>query len=258
VSDAARPFLSVVIPAYNEEKRLGPTVARIQEYLAAQSYTSDILVVNNASTDRTGEVARAAGRASPAGRPSPAGRASPAGVKVIDEPRRGKGAAVRTGMLAALGDYALFSDADLSTPIKEVEKLLARVADGYDIVIASRGLPASNIVKHQPWYRELVGRLGNVLVRMVAVRGIADTQCGFKLFSREVAQRLFRVARLRGAAFDVEVLFIAQRHGLRIAEVPVTWIDSPDTRFNRVTDSLDALKDLVRIRINWLLGRYRI
>ena len=240
MSDVARPFLSVVIPAYNEENRLGPTVARIQEYLAGQSYTSDILVVNNASTDRTGEVARATG------------------VKVIDEPRRGKGAAVRSGMLAALGDYVLFSDADLSTPIEEVEKLLASVRERYDIAIASRGLPESNIVKRQPWYRELVGRLGNVLVRMAAVRGIADTQCGFKLFPRELAQKLFRVARLTGAAFDVEVLFIAQRRGLKIAEVPVTWIDSPDTRFNRVTDSLDALKDLVRIRINWLLGRYRI
>jgi dolichyl-phosphate beta-glucosyltransferase len=240
VSDVARPFLSVVIPAYNEENRLGPTVARIQEYLAGQSYTSDILVVNNASTDRTGEVARATG------------------VKVIDEPRRGKGAAVRSGMLAALGDYVLFSDADLSTPIEEVEKLLASVRERYDIAIASRGLPESNIVKRQPWYRELVGRLGNVLVRMAAVRGIADTQCGFKLFPRELAQKLFLVVRLTGAAFDVEVLFVAQRRGLKIAEVPVTWIDSPDTRFNRVTDSLDALKDLVRIRINWLLGRYRI
>jgi len=240
VSDVARPFLSVVIPAYNEENRLGPTVARIQGYLAGQSYTSDILVVNNASTDRTGEVARATG------------------VKVIDEPRRGKGAAVRSGMLAALGDYVLFSDADLSTPIEEVEKLLASVRERYDIAIASRGLPESNIVKRQPWYRELVGRLGNVLVRMAAVRGIADTQCGFKLFPRELAQKLFLVVRLTGAAFDVEVLFVAQRRGLKIAEVPVTWIDSPDTRFNRVTDSLDALKDLVRIRINWLLGRYRI
>ena len=240
MSDVARPFLSVVIPAYNEENRLGPTVARIQEYLAGQSYTSDILVVNNASTDRTGEVARATG------------------VKVIDEPRRGKGAAVRSGMLAALGDYVLFSDADLSTPIEEVEKLLASVRERYDIAIASRGLPESNIVKRQPWYRELVGRLGNVLVRMAAVRGIADTQCGFKLFPRELAQKLFLVVRLTGAAFDVEVLFVAQRRGLKIAEVPVTWIDSPDTRFNRVTDSLDALKDLVRIRINWLLGRYRI
>ena len=240
MSAAPRPFLSVVIPAYNEESRLGPTLARMKQYLAPQSYTSEILVVNNASTDRTSEVARAAG------------------VPVIDEPRRGKGAAVRTGMLAARGEYALFSDADLSTPIEEVERLLDRLRGGSDIAIASRGLPESNIVKHQPWYRELVGRVGNLFVRLLAVHGIADTQCGFKLFPRELAQKLFRAQRLTGAAFDVELLFMAQRNGLKIAEVPVTWIDSPETRFNRVTDSLDALKDLVRIRVNWLLGRYRI
>jgi len=240
VSGAARPFLSVVIPAYNEENRLGPTLARLRQYLAGQSYTSEVLVIDNASRDRSSEVARAAGAA------------------VIREPRRGKGAAVRAGMLAAQGEYVLFSDADLSTPIEEVEKLLARVRGGYDIAIASRGLPDSNIVKHQPWHREMVGRLGNLVVRLLAVHGIADTQCGFKLFPRELAQKLFGVQRLTGAAFDVELLFVAQRRGLKIAEVPVTWVDSPDTRFNRVTDSFDALKDLVRIRVNWLLGRYRI
>jgi dolichyl-phosphate beta-glucosyltransferase len=238
--EAAAPFLSVVIPAYNEEARLGPTVGTIKEYLASQAYDSSILVVDNASKDRTSEVARAAG------------------VDVVPEPRRGKGAAVRTGMLAASGDYILFSDADLSTPIEEVEKLLAGIREGRDIAIASRGLPDSNIVKHQPWHREMVGRMGNVLVRAVAVRGIADTQCGFKLFPRELAHKIFRVQRLTGALFDVETLFIAQRHGFTIAEIPVTWIDSPDTRFNRVTDSIDAVKDLLRIRVNWMLGRYRI
>jgi dolichyl-phosphate beta-glucosyltransferase len=247
VSDSTRPFLSVVIPAYNEENRLGPTLARVKEYLAGRAgasscptFTSEILVVDNASKDRTTEVARAAG------------------VEVIEEPRRGKGAAVRTGMLAARGEYVLFSDADLSTPIEEVEKLMERLRSGYDVAIASRALPESNITVHQPWYREMVGRAGNIVVRMMAVRGIADTQCGFKLFPHDIAQRVFRVMRLTGAAFDVEVLFVAQRHGLKIAEVPVTWIDSPETRFNRVTDSFDALKDLVRIRVNWLLGRYRI
>ncbi len=113
-------------------------------------------------------------------------------------------------------------------------------------------------MKRQPWYREFVGRAGNVLVRLIALRGIADTQCGFKLFPREIAQRVFLAQRLRGAAFDVEVLFIVRHAGWEIAEVPVTWIDSPDTRFSRVRDSLDALKDLFRIRVNWLLGRYRV
>jgi len=238
--NSTTPFLSVVIPAYNEEHRLGPTLARIEQYLSAQGYAFEVLVVDNASKDRTAEVAREAG------------------VEVIAEPRRGKGAAVKTGMLAARGEYVLFSDADLSTPIEEVEKLLAELRAGADVAIASRGLPESNLVKRQPWYREFVGRAGNVLVRMMVVRGIADTQCGFKLFPREIARRVFPAQRLTGAAFDVEILFIAQRAGWKIAEVPVTWIDSPDTRFSRVRDSLDALKDLFRIRLNWLLGRYRV
>ncbi len=235
-----RPFLSVVIPAYNEEARLVPTLERIKQYLGEQSYSSEIIVVDNASVDRTAEVAREAG------------------VEAIAEPRRGKGAAVRTGLLAARGEYVLFSDADLSTPIEEVEKLMAELRAGSDVAIASRGLPESNLVKRQPWYRELVGRVGNLLVRIMAVRGIADTQCGFKLFPREISQRVFPAQRLTGAAFDVEVLFIVQHAGWKIAEVPVTWIDSPETRFSRVRDSLDAFKDLFRIRVNWLLGRYRV
>ena len=234
-----RPFLSVVIPAYNEEHRLPPTFAVVKEYLAQQRYASEIIVVDNASADRTAEVARRAG------------------VEVIEERRRGKGAAVRTGMLAARGEYVLFSDADLSTPIAEVEKLLEAIRRGHEVAIGSRALPESNITVHQPWYRELVGRMGNLLVRIVAVRGIADTQCGFKLYPRHVAQRLFGAQRMTGIAFDMEMLFLAQRLGLRIAEVPVTWVDNPDTRFSRVRDSLDALKDLVRIRWNWLRGRYR-
>lgn len=239
MSEQGRPFLSVVIPAYNEERRLPPTLARIKEYLAPQPYTAEIIVVNNASADRTREVAEATG------------------VQVLDEPRRGKGMAVRTGMLAARGEYVLFSDADLSTPIEEVEKLLAALRAGHQVAIGSRALPESEIVVHQPWYREMVGRIGNLLVRLLAVHGIADTQCGFKLYPREVAQRLFSAQRMTSISFDMEVLFLAQRLGLKIAEVPVVWVDNPDTRFNRLRDGLDALKDLLRIRWNWLRGRYR-
>lgn len=165
--------------------------------------------------------------------------------------------AVRTGMLAARGEYVLFSDADLSTPIEEVEKLLAALRAGHQVAIGSRALPESEIVVHQPWYREMVGRIGNLLVRLLAVHGIADTQCGFKLYPREVAQRLFGAQRMTSISFDMEVLFLAQRLGLKIAEVPVVWVDNPDTRFNRLRDGLDALKDLLRIRWNWLRGRYR-
>lgn len=233
------PFLSVVIPAYNEQDRLGPTLARVQSYLAAQTYQSEVIVVDNASADRTAGVAREAG------------------VRVIPEPQRGKGAAVRAGMLAAAGEYLLFSDADLSTPIEEVERLFQALRAGHDIAIASRALPESKLPVRQPWYRELVGRAGNLLVRALAVRGIADTQCGFKLFPREIARRLFGAQRMTGIAFDMEVLFLAQRLKLRIAEVPVTWVDSPDSRISRVRDSLDAVKDLLRIRMNWMRGRYR-
>jgi len=234
-----RPFLSVVIPAYNEERRLSSTLARIQRYLAAQSYSFEIIVVDNASTDHTWQVAKEAG------------------VQVLPEPRRGKGAAVRTGMLAARGENILFSDADLSTPIEEVQKLLAALRAGNDVAIASRGLPGSILAVRQPWHREMVGRAGNILVRMLAVRGVTDTQCGFKLFPREIARRLFSAQRMTGIAFDMEILFLAQRRGLKIAEIPVTWIDSPDSRINRVRDSLDAVKDLLRIRWNWARGRYR-
>jgi len=234
------PFLTVVIPAYNEEHRLRPTLDRMRDYFSGQSYSVEMIVVDNASSDRTGEVAREAG------------------VTVLCEPRRGKGAAVRTGMLAAQGAHVLFSDADLSTPIEEVEKLLAALGAGRDVAIGSRALPESNLAVRQPWYRELIGRAGNLLVRLMAVRGVADTQCGFKLFGRETARRLFGAQRMTGIAFDMEILFLAQRLGLRIAEIPVTWIDNPDTRVSRVRDSLDALKDLARIRINWTLGRYRL
>jgi len=240
VTASSAPFLSIVIPAYNEERRLGPTLQRVKQYLAAQSYTSEIIVVDNNSRDGTAEVARKAG------------------VAVLSETRQGKGAAVRTGVLAARGDYVLFSDADLSTPIEEVEKLMAAVQSGGCVAIGSRALPESNLPVRQPWYRELVGRVGNILVRILAVHGIADTQCGFKLFPRQVAQRLFGAQRTTGIAFDMEILFLAQRLRLSISEVPVTWIDNPDTRISRVRDSLDALKDLIRIRITWLLRRYRV
>jgi len=232
--------LSIVIPAYNEERRLAPTLERVQQYLREQEYRAEVIVVDNNSRDATAEVA------------------ARAGATVLKEPRQGKGAAVRTGMLAAEGEYVLFSDADLSTPIEEVEKLMSALKSGYDIAIGSRALPESNLPVRQPWYREMVGRAGNLLVRLMAVHGIADTQCGFKLFPRSIARRLFGAQRLTGIAFDMEVLFLAQRLGLKIAEVPVTWIDNPDTRISRVRDSADAIKDLIRIRITWLLRRYRL
>ncbi len=157
------------------------------------------------------------------------------GAQVLSEPRRGKGVAVRTGMLAAKGEYVLFTDSDLSTPIEDLEKLFAALNRGADIAIGSRALPESNITVHQPWHREMVGRIGNLLVRLLAVHGLADTQCGFKLYPAAVAAASLSARQLMtGIAFDMEILFLAQRLKYKIAEVPVTWVDNPDTRFNRL------------------------
>jgi dolichyl-phosphate beta-glucosyltransferase len=169
---------------------------------------------------------------------------------------RGKGYAVRTGMLAATGRYVLFTDADLSTPIEEVSRLLAALYAGADVAIASRGLTESDVVIRQPWWRESMGRTFNWLVQLLTVRGISDTQCGFKCFRREVAQRVFALQRLERFAFDVEVLWIAQRFGYRIVELPITWRNDPSSTVNPIIDSTRMLLDLVRIRINDWAGRY--
>lgn len=227
--------LSVVIPVYNEEARLGGTLTRIHEYLAAQSYKSEILVVDDGSTDRTVEVAKSAGADSR--------------LRLLcHEVNRGKGAAVRTGMAAARGQFALFSDADLSTPIEEIEKLWPKLGAGFDIVIGSRGLRESQIVVHQNIVRETMGRTFNLLVRLLVVPGIHDTQCGFKLFTRRAVDAVFPRCQLNGWAFDVELLALALSEGLRIAEVPVRWINSPNTRVKAFSASKQMFFDLLRLR----------
>ena len=228
--------LTVVIPAYNEERRIGPTLERIVAYLGTRPWTSEILVVVDGSRDRTveaiGEVRT--------------GRAS---LRVLDNPtNRGKGHCVRRGMLAARGDLRLFSDADLSTPIEEVERLMAAIAAGHDVAIGSRRLPESRVDLPQPWLRQAMGRSFNWWVRRLAVPGIADTQCGFKLFSADAAERIFPRQRIEQFGFDVEVLWIARRLGLRVAEVPVTWLDDRDSKVRPVADAWRMFVDLLRIR----------
>lgn len=227
--------LSVVIPAYNEEKRLGQTLRRIGDYLAAQPYDWEVIVVDDGSTDRSVEVARGADLG---------GR-----LRIEQHGRnRGKGAAVRTGMAASRGQFVLFSDADLSTPIEMIEKFWPLFERGYDIVIGSRGLPESQIKVHQPWWRETMGRIFNLLVRLLVLPGIHDTQCGFKMFTRRAADVLVAQCRLDGWAFDVELLATARRRGFRVAEVPIEWINSPDTRVRAMSASLQMLVDLLRLR----------
>jgi dolichyl-phosphate beta-glucosyltransferase len=230
------PELSVVIPAYNEARRLPPTLAEIQRRLAGRSH--EVLVVDDGSTDDT------------------AARAEAAGVQVLrNEGNRGKGYSVRHGMLRAKGARRLMCDADLSTPIEELDRLMAKMDEGYDVVIASRALPGSNVEVRQPWYRENMGRLFNLCVRVLALPGLQDTQCGFKLFSAAAATEAFSSARLDGFSFDVEALFVARRRGFRIAEVPVTWRNDEATRVNTLKGAV-AFVDLARIRLNDWRGAY--
>jgi dolichyl-phosphate beta-glucosyltransferase len=235
------PHLSVVIPAYNEAGRLPKTLGVVRAYLDARGVPYEIVVVDDGSSDGTAEQARTGGGST---------------VTVLrHEPNRGKGYAARRGMLAAQGALRLMTDADLSTPIEELARLEASLADGHDVAIGSRGVAGANIVVHQPWYREATGRLFNHLVRLLALPGLHDTQCGFKLFTAAAAAAAFGPARLEGFSFDVEVLYIARRRGLRIAEVPVTWRNDAATRVSLVRGGL-AFLDVVRIRLNGWAGRY--
>ena len=240
----AAVFLSVVIPAYNEEARIGPTLARVVAYLASRPNSYEILVVDNACTDSTPQlVARFA--------------ADHPRVRLLQELQRGKGAAVRTGLLAARGEHLLFSDADLATPIEEADKLLQAIEQGADVAIGSRGLAASVLVVHQPWYRERMGRVFGALVRLIALPGIADSQCGFKLFRRPAGREIFRRLTITGWAFDAEALFLARRLGYRVAEVPIRWIDSRGSKVNPLRDPLRMLWDLIGVRLKAWQGRYQ-
>ena len=234
----ALPELSVVIPAYNEERRLPPTLDRLRAYLGQGSLTHEIVVVDDGSRDSTSDIARAHGA-----------------TVVRNDTNRGKGYAARRGMLLARGRRRLMTDADLSTPIEDLPRLLARLDEGYDVAIASRALPGSNVEVRQSAYREVVGRLFNLCVRVLAVPGLHDTQCGFKLFTAAAAAASFEPLRLDGFSFDVETLFIARRRGFRIAEVPVTWRNDEASRVGPM-NGLRAFLDLGRIRVNGWRGLY--
>lgn len=236
--------LSVVIPAYNEESRIGKTLRMIHTYLQQQPYTAEILVVDDGSQDGT---------------PSTVGAfdVGPPAVRLLhNERNRGKGYSVRRGFLYAKGDYLLFSDADLSTPIAELEKLLIALDEPCDIAIGSRALPGACIEVHQPRYREHLGRLFNAVVRQFAVPGIFDTQCGFKCFRRQAALAICERMTTERFGFDVEMLYLARQLGYRVREVPVVWRHSPQTRVRLRRDSISMLGDLLRIRLNDYRGRY--
>ncbi len=243
------PELSIVIPAYNEEQRLGRALARIREYFASRPAGVagiEIIVVDDGSTDQTARIARDWTREMPFLR------------LVSNGENRGKGYSVRHGMLEASGRIALFTDADLSSPIEESEKLLRAIRAGNDVAIGSRALDRSLIFARQARFREVAGIIFNGFVRLFTGLAIHDTQCGFKAFVREPCRVIFEQQRIEGFGFDPEILFLARRHGLRTAEVPVRWAHDPGTKVHVLRDSLLMFGDLVYIRWNWLLGRYPV
>lgn len=239
-----RDSLSVVIPAFNEEPRIPRTLKEISTYLRASFREYEIIVVDDGSSDGTASVVKGLCRELPR-------------ITLISYPANaGKGFATKKGVLSSSGGLVLTCDADMSTPIREYERLVPFIRDHCDIAIGSRGLKESELVVRQPWYRELMGKTFNLFVRALVFGGIRDTQCGFKLFRGDVARRLFKDSIINGFAFDVEILFLARRSGYKVQEVPIQWLNSPNSRVRIMSDPLKMFLELFRIRVNRLLGRY--
>lgn len=229
--------LSFVIPLYNEEKRIEKTIREIVAFREKLPYSSEWIFVDDGSTDATEQLGRQA-----------LGNSDYRWIRF--ERNLGKGRAVQRGILEAEGDVIFFTDADLSTPLAEFELLLKALQEGYDMAIGSRSIPGSRVLVHQSWLREGMGKTFNLMARALTFKQIRDSQCGFKAFHREIAHRLFPLQKIAGFSFDAEMIYLAQRAGLKVAEIPVTWLNSKASKVRMVRDSLSMLVDLFRIR--WL------
>ena len=238
------PSLSIVIPAYNEASRIPATLQRVVACIRSNRWSAEVVVVNDGSRDSTAAVVRAFAANAPE-------------VRLIENPgNRGKGYSVRHGVLQALGEVVMFSDADLSAPIEEAQGLLDAIAQGADIAIGSRWLERQRQTVRQPFYRRFFGRCFNAVTRMVMRLPFADTQCGFKAFTRATAQTIFQLQTIEGWGFDAEILFIALKRGFIIKEVPVSWAHDERTQISYLKDGARMLQDLAVVRWNALLGRY--
>jgi glycosyltransferase involved in cell wall biosynthesis len=239
----AAPELSIVIPSFNEEMRLPTTLAQIAAYIRASGRDAEVIVVDDGSRDRTADVARSF-------------QAEIPGLRVVaNDENRGKGYSVRHGMTEARGRIVLFTDADLSAPIEEADKLLAGLSN-HDVAIGSRALDRSLISVRQSVFREYAGIIFNFIVRLILWLPFVDTQCGFKAFRREPCGIIFQQQRIERFGFDPELLYLARHHGLRAVEIPVRWAHSPATKVSMVRDSLQMFLDVFLIRWNALVGRY--
>lgn len=236
------PFLSIVIPAHNEANRLPRTLEQVFSFLATQAFASEVVVVENGSTDGTLEIANQFVK-------------EHSNLVVIHEHNKGKGNAVRRGVLAARGEYRFLCDADLSMPIADLEKFLPSAAGDFDIAIGSREAPGS-VRYNEPPYRHLGGRAINLAIRTLILPGLNDTQCGFKCFRAETTEFLFHRQTLTGWSFDIELLYLARRKKLRIREIPIHWYYDPESKVSAVRDALRMIGDIFRIHFNALRGRY--
>lgn len=229
--------LSVIIPACNEEQRLGPTLELVIDYLDGRDYTSELIVVDDGSSDSTSELAERMLQ-----------ETSVPGRVLVNEQNRGKGYTVRRGMTESSGRLALFTDADLSTPIEHAADLRAAIEAGADVAIGSRAVRGANVEISQPFLRETAGKMFSVVQRAILGSGIHDTQCGFKMFTREAVEAVFPHQQLERWAFDAELIYIALRLGFEVVEVPVRWLNSPDTKVNAFVDGMQMVADLWTIR----------
>jgi len=230
--------ISIVIAAYNEERRILSSLFKIKEYFYYQNINYEIVVVDDGSVDHTNKIVTDVIKDIPH-------------LRVISyAANKGKGYALRQGVLASRGDVILVTDADLSTPIEELSKLLPLIHNHKcDVAIGSRALALSEIIKKQPWWRQSMGKFFNKLVKTLILEDFSDTQCGFKLFRGDIAKSLFKEAKINRFAYDVEILAIARKKGRTILEVPIRWINSPESKVNPVQDSLQMFRDLLKIRM---------
>lgn len=235
---------SIVIPAYNEGQRITTSLDKILAYIGEQHWIAEVIVVNDGSRDETADIIRGYAKCHPP-------------VRLIENPgNRGKGYAVRNGMMHATGDVLLFSDADLSSPIHEAPKLFEAIRNGADVAIGSRWLKAELQTERQPWYRQIFGRMFNLALRIVLGLKYKDTQCGFKAFNRRAAQEVFGRQRIERWGFDPELLFLADKFGMKVVEVPVEWAHDERSKINPVVDGMKMVMEMLKVRWADLTGKY--